>query len=229
MVILFGAEKGGTGKTTTATNIAVELACRGVDVMLIDTDKQESASKWIERRNAARASGQSLPEVHCTQKFGEVYQTIRDLERRYQIIIVDAGGRLSKELSTAMVAADRMYVPLQASQADLETLPKMVELIDQARSFNPSLEVRALLTRAPSNPMINEVAEAQELLKEFPELILSQNIIRDRKVYRDALAAGRGVVEMTNSQAKAEIQLLCDEILENIDASKAASAEGVAV
>jgi chromosome partitioning protein len=68
----------------------------------------------------------------------------------------------------------------------------------------------------PSNPLITEVREAQELLVDFTELKLSPSIIRDRKVYRDALLEGKGVVEMNNSQAKAEIQLLGQEIFQEV-------------
>ncbi|MEO6825105.1 MAG: division plane positioning ATPase MipZ [Nitrosospira sp.] len=209
MILLIGGEKGGTGKSTIATNLAVQLAIEGRDVMLLDADPQGTASKWIERRNE-----QELPVVHCTQKLGDIYKTAIDLGQRYEYVIVDAGGRDSKELRTGMVAADKMYIPIRASQADLETLPHVDELVGLARGMNENLQVFALLSMAPSNPLTNEVQEAQELLEQFAELKLSQSIIRDRKVYRDAMLAGKGVVEMNNSQAKAEIQLLCNEVFD---------------
>ena len=81
--------------------------------------------------------------------------------------------------------------------------------------MNQTLSANAVLCMAPSNPLINEVEEAQALLAEFPNLTLSRCIIRDRKVYRDALLEGKGVVEMKNGVAKAEIQLLAQEIFEN--------------
>ncbi len=209
MILLIGGEKGGTGKSTIATNLAVQLALDGKDVMLLDADPQGTASKWVERRNE-----HGLTVVHCTQKMGDIYKTAVDLGQRYEFVIIDAGGRDSKELRTGMVAADKMFIPIRASQADLETLPHVDELVGLARGMNANLEVYALLSMAPSNPLINEVAEAQELLGEFAELKLSPSIIRDRKVYRDAMLAGKGVVEMMNSQAKAEIQLLCDEVFD---------------
>lgn len=39
MIVLFGGEKGGTGKSTLATNLAVWLARQGRDVLLVDTDR----------------------------------------------------------------------------------------------------------------------------------------------------------------------------------------------
>lgn len=208
-IILIGGEKGGSGKSTTATNLAVCLALEGLDVMLLDADKQATATKFIARRNEA-----GYKEVHSAQKLGDIYRAAIDLAGRYQWVIIDAGGRDSRELRTGMVAADLVYVPIKASQADLETLPVVDELLSLSRGMNPGLEARALLCMAPTNERIREVQDAQELLAGFPDLPLSSCIIRERKIYRDALLLGRGVVEMKNSEARAEIQLLCQEILQ---------------
>lgn len=221
-IILIGGEKGGTGKSTIATNLAVFLATEGIDTMLLDADPQATASKWVERRNEANEAlkkenpkAKGVPEIHCTQKHGDILKTALDLSQRYEVVLIDAGGRDSKELRTGMAIAHRMYIPIRASQADLETLPKINELVSQIKAtVNPSFQAFAVLSMAPSNPMINEVQEAQELLSESSDIGLAQNVIRDRKVYRDAMLSGRGVVEMTNSTAKAEIQLLADEIFQ---------------
>jgi chromosome partitioning protein len=65
---------------------------------------------------------------------------------------------------------------------------------------------------APTNELIREVDDAKELLADFPTLPLSGCIIRERKIYRDAMLLGRGVVELKNSQARAEVELLAQEI-----------------
>ncbi|XHO77443.1 hypothetical protein BCC0238_007037 (plasmid) [Burkholderia gladioli] len=62
--------------------------------------------------------------------------------------------------------------------------------------------------------MIREVEDAKELLAEFDQLVLADSVIRDRKIYRDALLSGNGVIELSNSQAKAEIQLLVQEFFD---------------
>lgn len=206
-IILIGGEKGGTGKSTIACNICVWLTQQGEDVMLLDADPQKTASLWIERRNEA-----GLPTIHNAQKTGDVYKTAVDLGKRYKWVVIDAGGRDSRELRTAIVAAHKLYVPIKASQADLETLPKIDEIVSLSRAMNPDLEVFAVLSMAPTNPLINEVQEAQKLLEQFPEIKLSPNIIRERKIYRDASPYGKGVVEMDNSTAKAEIAFLAEEI-----------------
>lgn len=207
-IILIGGEKGGSGKSTTATNLAVFLKLEGQDVMLLDADKQATSTKWIGRRNDA-----GYPEIHSAQKLGDIYKTAIDLGSRYGFVIIDAGGRDSRELRTGMVAADVLYIPIKASQADLETLPVVDELVSLSRGMNPGLLVRTLLCMAPTNERIKEVDDAQALLVDFPDLPLSGCIIRERKIYRDALLLGKGVVEMKNGDARAEIQLLGQEIL----------------
>lgn len=210
MIVLVAAEKGGTGKSTIASNIAVHLARQNVDVVLVDTDGQATCARFSERRDEAGIG----PAVPCIQRTGDVAATLRDLSRRYQVIVVDAGGRDSREMRSAMAVSNLLLVPTRASQADLETLPKVNELVSLARGLNPDLKAFAVLSMAPSNPTIREVDDAREALSQFDQLELADTIIRDRKVYRDALLNGNGVVELSNSQACAEIQLLAQEFFE---------------
>ncbi|KVD37048.1 MULTISPECIES: division plane positioning ATPase MipZ [Burkholderia cepacia complex] len=210
MILLIAAEKGGVGKSTLATNLAVHLAHQGVDVVLLDTDGQATAARFVERRDEAGIT----PAVPCVQRTGDVASTLRDLAHRYQVVVVDAGGRDSREMRSAMAVANLLLVPTKASQADLETFSKVNELIGLARGLNPKLKAVVLLSIAPTNPAIREVEDARELLATFDMLELADTIIRDRKVYRDALLMGKGVIELDNGQARAEIQLLAQEFFE---------------
>lgn len=209
MVVLIGGEKGGTGKSTIATNLAAYLADRNDDVVLLDADAQATASRWVERRNNSHPE---LPKVHCVQKTGDIFETIRELSTRYQQVIIDAGGRDSEELRSAMVAAQKLYTPLKASQPDLETTMNINQLVRLACGLNPSLKAYAVISMAPTHPAITETQEAFELLMELPEIKLSRVFIRERKIFRDAMVEGKGVIECKNRKAKAEIELLAGEI-----------------
>jgi chromosome partitioning protein len=208
MILLLGGEKGGTGKSTIAVNLAVWLAQKGADVIMVDTDRQRTSSHWVDRRNHA----DGLPTVHCAEKHGNVFHSVKDLAKRYDQVIVDAGGRDSEELRTALVAAHLVYCPLKASQPDLETSVHMNELVKLARGMNEGLQARAVISMGPTNPVITEAQEAQDILTELPEFSLSGVVVRDRKVYRDAMVEGRGVIEMSNDKATAEIESLAKEI-----------------
>ncbi|WP_345812559.1 ParA family protein [Paraburkholderia sp. PREW-6R] len=177
---------------------------------MVDTDGQATAARFAGRRDEAGYT----PIVRCVQRTCEVASTLLDLAVRYQVVLVDAGGRDSREMRSAMAVANLVLVPTKASQADLETFPKLNELIGLARVLNPALRAAVLLSMAPSNPMIREVDDARELLAEFNQLKVADTIIRDRKIYRDALLSGKGVTELGNSQARAEIQLLAQEFFD---------------
>ena len=208
MIILVGSQKGGCGKSTTAVNICAELACRGQDVILVDADKQATASHWAQDRD----ENKTLPTVHCVQKYDNIRETLLDLDKRYQFVIIDAAGRDSRELRTGMTAAHILIIPFRPSQPDLDTLAAMQHVILQAKDFNPSLQVMGLLTMTPTNPAIREEDQARAYLADYPDIHPLTVRICDRKIYRDAMPEGMGVVEMNNDKAKAEILGLMKEM-----------------
>ena len=209
MIILIGSQKGGCGKSTTAVNISAELAGRGHDVVIVDADRQCTSANWA----MDRIENPVLAKVHCVQKYENIRDTLLDLDKRYEYVIVDAAGRDSRELRTGMTAAHILIVPFRPSQPDLDTLPNMQEIIIQAKDLNPDLKVYGLITMAPTNPIIHEEADARVCLIDYPEIKLLSTMIRDRKVYRDAMSDGLSVVEMDNPKANAEIKKLIEEIL----------------
>lgn len=210
-IILIGGEKGGTGKTTLAVNLAALRALQGRDVLLIDTDVQASASYWAQSRDEA----QTRPRIACIQKFGKGLPTeVRDLARRYQDLIIDAGGRDSVELRSSLVVAERVFIPIQPSQFDIWTLGRMDDLVRTAQGFNAELRASVVISRASTNPSVNEAAEARTLLADFEHLRLANAIIRDRIAYRKAARDGLSVDELKPSDPKAieEMQALFREV-----------------
>lgn len=209
MKLMFGSQKGGVGKSTLAINTATYLANEGKDVVLMDCDPLGTSSRWAQDRD----ENPSLPTVHCVQKFGNIRATILDLAQRYEYVIVDVAGRDSSEMRTGLTAVDLLVMPFVPSNADLDTLPSMQEVISTAMDFNENLQIRALLSLAPSNPMIREVAQAREYFEDYPDIHVLNAVIRNRTIYRNCLSQGKGVVEMGSNKAKPEIQLLMQEIL----------------
>jgi chromosome partitioning protein len=208
LITLVASRKGGCGKSTTVVNLSAWLAQQGKDVVLVDADHQATSSNWVNDRQEAG----DLPPVHCVQKYENIRDTLLDLDKRYEHVLVDAAGRDSREMRTAMLAAHKLVVPMRCSQADLDTIPFMEEVIAQAKDLNPGLEVYALLSMAPTNPAINEIEEARHFLADFPSLKLLPVVIRDRKIYRDSISTGRGVFEMNNDKAREEVGALAKEI-----------------
>jgi len=205
MIILVGGEKGGTGKTTVVTNLAA-LAINDVkDLLLVDTDKQGSASSWA----SVRDENENIKRIPCIQKFGEnIAREVRALNEKYTDILIDAGGQNSQELRAAMLVADKLYIPIQAAQFDVWTLGVMDKLVSQAKLINEKLEANILINRAPTNPSISEIEEVKEVLEEFEHLRLSKNIIRERISFRKAARGGLSVAELSKQDPKATAELL---------------------
>jgi chromosome partitioning protein len=208
MIIIFGGQKGGTGKSTLAMNITVALARAGKNPLLIDTDSQLTVSNWADKRSGEGHS----PAITCVQKVGKLDQVIKKFRPLFDSIIIDAGGRDSVELRSGLILADRLYIPLRPSQNDLWTLDAMSELVEAAGSINEKLRAHLILTMVPNNPVVRELQNARELLSEYTAFTPTQTVIHDRKAYRDAVFHGKGVIEHHDPKATSEIQSLVQEI-----------------
>lgn len=204
-IYLVGHSKGGVGKSTIASNLAVSLALKGSDVLLFDADKQGTATLW-----AAEREGRS-PSIPTVAGSGDVRPALRDLRKRYKDIVVDISGRDSSELRTSMLIADVMIVPTRPSQADLWALEDLSQLVSDVRELNETLKVFAVLNMAPHNT--SEGRSARELFSEFEAFELCETMLCDRKVYRDAMMAGASVLEFENEKASAEVSAFSSEVL----------------
>jgi len=214
MIVLIGGEKGGTGKTTIATNLAAMRALEGRDMLLIDTDPQGSANYWAQSRDDENKT----PRVACIQKFGKgLPKEVQDLATRYEDIIIDAGGRDSVELRSSLVVVEKAFIPIQPSQFDIWTLNQMDELVETAKAFNPDLEAKVIISRASTNPSVHESDETGKLLNDFPNLGLVSVSIRDRIAYRKAAKDGLAVIELKPKDPKAikEMEALYKEVFGN--------------
>ncbi len=211
-IILFGGEKGGTGKTTLAVNIAALLALAGRKVVLLDTDRQGSAYYW----GRIRAEEGRVPEVTCLRHYGKTLPAeIEKLSAKYQDLVVDAGGRDSLELRYALGLADRAYLPIQPFQFDIWTLEQMENLLGMAGKINGRLAGYLVLNRVATHPLVAEDREAREFVDQqgFAQLRLLAAQLHGRIAYRKATRSGLSVVEDgRDTKAIAEIKRLCEEI-----------------
>lgn len=210
MITVIGGNKGGSGKTTTAVNLAIGLAIRGEDVCVLNGDLQRTAAKHLAEREAAEVQ----PAITLIEKFDNLTQTLRALDEKYAHVIVDVAGRNSREFITSGVVADQIIAPLQCSQPDLDTLIELQQQIEGMRDLNPDLKVYCLQSMATTNPVLrgNERKEFLEYLGEFPSIKTLNSVICFRKIYRDCMSNGLGVLETSNTAAKEEMEHLMKEV-----------------
>ena len=208
MIVALLNQKGGVGKTTLATHIAGELALRGKQVILLDTDPQGSALDWTQRR-----SQQGLPRLFSAVGLARetLHQEAPELARRSDYIVIDGPPRIAALARSALLAADCVLVPVQPSPYDLWASAEMVALIREAQVFRPVLRAAFVINRRVSTTVIGR--EARSALAEQPLLSL-QSEIRQRIVFADSVAAGQLARELApDSTAAREITALTDELL----------------
>lgn len=215
MIILIGNQKGGVGKTTIACNFAGMLVNRGKDVILVEADEQRTASSWVLDR---KEENPDLPKINSVQKLGDVDDALIDLDSRYEFVVVDAAGRDSRELATALTVCHIVVIPFRASKPDLGRLPHMANITKSAKRFNPNMRVVAFLNSAPTNTQGVDAELARVAIAQYPDIELLKTIVHDRRVYRDAIAEGLTVEEMTDKSsstlaAKSEMISLLGEVL----------------
>jgi len=127
-LIVFGNEKGGTGKSTTAMHIAIALAASGKKVAALDLDsRQKSLARYLEnRRTYATRHELDLPHPAVLVVDGEDEAALDALlaEKRAEadVVIVDTPGRDSLLGRRAMAQADTLVTPINDSFVDLDLL-----------------------------------------------------------------------------------------------------------
>lgn len=202
-VVLFGGEKGGTGKTTLATNMAAMLAQTGKDVLLLDTDRQGTSSFWA----TVREDSEIEPRIACVQKFGKgLASQVLDLADRYDEIVIDAGGRDSMELRYALGVCDKAYIPVQPYQFDIWTIRQMDDLVEMAQGLNDTLQAFIVMNRVSTNPVVREDQETRDFFKEedFQHLALIDSVLRDRIAVRKSARDGLSVLEWKQDKKAAD-------------------------
>ena len=80
MIILVGGEKGGSGKSCLAQNIAVYLRTeKNASVLMVDCDPQRTTSDWIQERN----NSDELANISCVQLYGKIRNDLLSLKAGY--------------------------------------------------------------------------------------------------------------------------------------------------
>jgi chromosome partitioning protein len=212
MIVVIGGIKGGSGKTTLCTNLAVIRAFQGKRILLVDADEQRSASDWAEHRESL---GVTSPWTTIQLTGSAVRTQIMKMSKDYDDILIDTGGRDTTSQRAALTVADLFLAPFQPRSLDVWTIGKVGALLTEIRLVNPKLKAYAVINRADAMGADN--SDAAEILKESDGFTYIPHSIGSRKAFANAASEGLGVIETKVQDKKAigEIYQLCNALFED--------------
>ena len=199
-------QKGGTGKTTLALNLAAGLARRG-STHLVDADPQRSISQWAEMAT----DGAGLPPV--AQAGGDPSATIAQLARAHRYVVVDCPPAIQGDVVAAVMCSVQMVlIPVLPSPMDLWASVGMAAVLGDARRLNRDLRARLVLNQLESRNALSRAMH--EALAGFDIPILQASMQR-RAAYRSAAVEGTSVYGLGKraQTAVADMEAIIEEVL----------------
>jgi len=193
--VLLANPKGGSGKTTVATNLAAALAARGERVYLWDLDRQKSALEWLSLRP------HTLPLIRRLD--GRKPDEERGGVTSGWMVLDSPAGLHGKNLGHAVKAADKVIVPVQPSVFDMAATRDFVRLlllekaVRKERTFVAIVGVRV-------DARTKAAATLRGFLAQYDLPVLA--FLRDTQLYPNAAFTGRSVFDLPLSLVEQEIE-----------------------
>jgi len=194
MVITIGSVKGGVGKSTIATTLAVFLAQKpAASVLLVDADSQGTSAYFTALRQEQRGAA-GYTAVALTGN--KLHEEIRALSRQYEDIVVDVGGRDTASQRAALAVSDAYLVPLSLQAFDIWALRDVLALLDQLQPFNPNLATFFVANRTDyrgtRSSAFEELASA---IQQAYGISLVPHALSNRIAYSKAASTGYTVLD----------------------------------
>lgn len=200
LTIALAATKGGVGKTTIASALAVQATKSGAKVALLDTDPQLSLARWHELRGFP-----ANPKRINVDASSEAMALVQ--AQKWDYLIIDTPPAMIDRIEAAIYIADIVIVPLRPSSLDAEAVRDVVFLCaehDKRLAF--------LLNQVPEEGYKRIVAGTRKFLEGAGHILNTE--IGLRKAYVSAMTLGKSGPEIKGGKEAAdEITALWDEIL----------------
>ncbi|MHB8296142.1 MAG: ParA family partition ATPase [Acidimicrobiales bacterium] len=199
-------QKGGTGKTTLALNLAAGLARRG-PTHLVDADPQHSITQWV----AMAVADAGLPPV--ARPDHDPFATIAQLAYTHRYVVVDCPPAIHGDVVPAVMRSVHVIlVPVLPSPIDLWASVATAAAVSQAMRSNPGLRAGLVLNQVePRNALSRAMREP---LRELDIPIFEASIHR-RAAYRSAAVEGLSVYGLGKraQAAVTDIEAIIEEVL----------------
>jgi chromosome partitioning protein len=189
--ILIANPKGGSGKTTVATNVAGFIAGKRQRVVLADEDPQQSATQWLARRPAL------FPTVHAMPA---ERRQVREIDPHW-VVVDSPAGLHGERLRDEIRRADVMLVPITPSAFDMAATARFLAQIAEYKAVKGGeLAVALVANRVDSRT--HSAAELDAFLESGPFPVVAH--LRDTQVYVGCARDGASVFDLPRSRAEAD-------------------------
>lgn len=168
--IVLAATKGGVGKTTLSTALAVRATADRKRVALIDLDPQKSLTEWWARR------GEPVnPYLHDDDMLTEAVASL-DAEG-FDWLFIDTPPAFVDTINDAIEVADLVLIPTHASFLDITAIAAVAEAADESGK--------------PAVIVLNAVEPRWKLTKSAPEFLNAEGytVLDEKVVHRQAYVA----------------------------------------
>lgn len=243
-IISFLAQKGGTGKTTTAANIGAALTRQGFTVLYIDLDQQGNLTDTLAPSAADQGTILNVlnretdlqtaaamtpcgdivaadPELNLYEpEPHDLANVISNAAGKYDYCIIDNPPQLTGWTAASIYAADYIVIPTQADVFGTKAVKQLINTVDTIRATtgHAGHVTGVLLTRYNGRTVL--ARQAREYLKKTAKdagTALFNTDIRECNAIKEAQAAGENLYTYApRSNGATDYRAVTAELLERI-------------
>jgi len=241
------SQKGGTGKTTTVRTLTDVLRRVGLDVLAVDLDPQGNLSDYFDvpadadptvadvlagQAKAADAVhndvlpanlGLAESELILSGKMGRemtLRRALRDVKRRYDVILIDCPPALGLLTVNAVVAADYALLSTEAQYFSLQGVEQALEVIELAKdNLHPDLEWLGVVMNIADMRTVHSREAYAQLKEAFGEKVF-ETVIRSSIAYAESAERARSILDYRPDLGTDYVSL-ADEVLARIGSDSA--------
>ena len=185
-VITIAQQKGGSGKTTIAANLAAVFAIKNnLSTTILDTDPQGSLGKWFITRQEKLKSKNTI-QFKTASLWGAQYEA-KSLKEKSDLVIIDTPPKIDADGRPAIEVADLVLIPISPSQVDFWATESIIELAKREKK-----EILILINRA--NVKSKLIKEAVKFVNDM-KVKKAKTILGNRQIFVSSMGLGLTVVE----------------------------------